>query len=281
MSGKHCLSHQEWVKTEIDLLRSLPIGMSGMEICKLFPLHTMRAVVAKRFSMGLSLPKKRFTCFDDYFSIPTPVNSYWAGFIAADGSIAHNRPQLRVALASKDISHLASFRRAIGCNSPISHGRAGVYGYCALQLTSKKLVADLNSVFNITPRKTFTLLPPTGLSNKCALAYCIGLIDGDGSVFEYHANDRVARKTWHRRVMSVVGTESVIAFVEAALEPILGPLRLKHSIIKKLKSVWELRVSGYPLLNLYQSARELELPWLHRKWSTLGSWLTEELVKAA
>ena len=45
---------------------------------------------------------------DNFFSVPMPLSAYWAGFIAADGSIGdgYNRTCLSIALSWKDVGHL-------------------------------------------------------------------------------------------------------------------------------------------------------------------------------
>lgn len=42
----------------------------------------------------------------NFFKNKNPLNSYWAGFIAADGSISSKGNELKIALSAKDAGHL-------------------------------------------------------------------------------------------------------------------------------------------------------------------------------
>jgi hypothetical protein len=56
-----------------------------------------------------------------YFSEPTIRNSYWAGFIAADGCLTR-KGALRIALSIKDREHLEKLKSELNFSGPIRDG---------------------------------------------------------------------------------------------------------------------------------------------------------------
>lgn len=148
----------------------------------------------------------------DYFSVPNLHNSYWAGFIAADGNVykrkAGNRQAIiKIALKSEDDKHLEKFAQAIAHNKKIYHGSIKTlgreYSYSSIAVSSNIMAKDLESNFNITERKSLTLKPPTHLSEENAIAFIAGYIDGDGSYTH----------SYGRPILSVVGTKEMLEWI--------------------------------------------------------------------
>lgn len=148
----------------------------------------------------------------DYFSAPNLENSYWAGFIAADGNIYNrktgNRQSLiKIALKSDDSKHLEEFAQTIVHNKKIYHGSIKTseneYNYSSIAVSSNMMAGDLDSNFNITERKSLTLKPPTHLAEENALAFIAGYIDGDGSYTH----------SYGRPILSVVGTKEMLDWI--------------------------------------------------------------------
>jgi hypothetical protein len=130
--------------------------------------------------------ERTYVCDDSFFSEPNPVNSYWAGFIAADGSIVSRRDdsnrqaQMRIGIHPKDVELLEALKEASKADNPIetrsnSSGREYVY----FRVSSDRWVNDLAENFNVTPNKAKTLQPPD-LMGACAWAFARGYFDGDG-----------------------------------------------------------------------------------------------------
>lgn len=119
---------------------------------------------------------------DNYFSIPNERNSYWAGFIAADGNIFKNR----LTISQSDYDKIKQFSNEIDCNAKISlrNSRLSVKKHYCIQIVSNKLTKDLLDNFNIPEKKSLILEPPI-LNRKLSLCYLAGLIDGDGSIGQY------------------------------------------------------------------------------------------------
>lgn len=130
---------------------------------------------------------------DDFFLLPSTISAYWAGFIAADGSINGKLHQLIITLSVVDINHLYALRSLLAPSANIRiypHNKARntqwckykINDYCRFQVTSKQILIDLDRIYNITPSKTRTLVPPNLSDDNNIMAYMVGFIDGDGDI---------------------------------------------------------------------------------------------------
>ena len=134
--------------------------------------------VGERCPRTYSLNEGFFTTVD------TPLKAYILGFIAADGCICRGR--LQIALKREDRGHLERLAAAMGSNTPVGDylatcGKKKV-PYSVLMLHSKQLVADLARL-GIHPRKSHTVRPWDG-PDELMPAYWLGVMDGDGSLYE-------------------------------------------------------------------------------------------------
>lgn len=199
---------------------------------------------------------------ENFFASPNLNNSYWAGFIAADGCILDSSPgqkRLQILLKSTDLPHLESLKVEIGggdiYNSSNHDDRTsktyyGVY----YRVFSDKICDDLGRNFNIYPRKSLTHQPPN-LVGDSAKAFIAGYIDGDGC---YWLDGRYPR-------IRIRGTEEVLAWISAEFG-------LK-------KSIWfdsgthAIHFNGKDAVAIRESFKNLNLPLLDRKknrWEELG-----------
>lgn len=159
--------------------------------------------------------ERKFHINDNYFSIPSEENSYWAGFIAADGCIMGNK--LSISLSSKDSDQLELFRKHTCCESSIRFYKNNTgKEYCNLSTYSSKVVNDLDNNFNITERKTFTLEPPN-ISKEDHIDYYIkGYIDGDGCVSLCNL------KRGLNINIQITGTKCLLEWINKRFSQILG-----------------------------------------------------------
>ncbi len=141
--------------------------------------------------------RRRFIPIEDYFSNPnTERSAYWAGFIAADGCIVdytNRQHTVKIGLSNIDTSHLEKLNIGI----PVRLYR----NECWVEIPSNKIVKDLLK-YNITPRKSLTLLFPTNIRNKYIHHFIRGYIDGDGCMSK-HSNPKAKNKLRIR----ILGTE--------------------------------------------------------------------------
>lgn len=199
---------------------------------------------------------------DRYFEEPNPENSYWAGFIAADGCISDRRQEahqqrLTIGLSSKDREHLVDFSKSIGGGGVKTYeyerslfGNAPkIYSTAVWSKSSDKICDDLRTNFNITPRKTLTLKPPRNLSDENSIAFIAGYIDGDGCY--YNGNRGL--------VIKILGTIDLLNWVSEVLGLPLNSKKVEGS------EVYVKWISGSRAGEVQSHIRSLGLPLLSRK----------------
>lgn len=202
---------------------------------------------------------------EDYFAEPNLENSYWAGFIAADGCVtkpARGQSLLRVVLASKDDSHVYLLRNSIGGGRVRAYSRKSdssekILESTGLYVVSDKLCEDLKSKYNITPRKTLTLKPPD-LDGDFAYAFIAGYIDGDGCYDIRNSRPRI----------QVAGTYEVLSWISNVFGSRNRPRRTSG------EKVYHIQFSGDGAINMRETFKNLNLPLLSRKsgrWEYLGA----------
>lgn len=182
-------------KTEIEQLENK--GLKNQDIAKYFGVSCSHIYKLKK-KYGLSTKRKsykylrKFKVDDNFFTKPNNINCYWAGFIAADGCI-QSKNKLILSLSYKDLDQLEKFKQDINSNHNI-----GIYTtntsyadntkYCKIVIYSDQIVLDLLTIFNISTKKTFTLIPPN-INDPLLIDYYIkGYIDGDGCISRYKLN---------------------------------------------------------------------------------------------
>lgn len=194
----------------------------------------------------------------NFFSKPNLLNSYWAGFIAADGNLEKNTNKLIIDLANKDVRHLYKLKKYLNFNGKIRYYKYSDRSYVRLGFKNLKICSDLKKNFNITSRKSLTLKPPKGLTKKQALAYIAGYIDGDGS-FNINTMYKKNKKHIYLR-LSILGTKNVLSFIEKILSA-------KGKIYRQNERIFQLVYWGDAKVTLVKKQiLNLDLPLLGRKW---------------
>lgn len=207
--------------------------------------HLLKSGVAIR-------PKGRYKTFnfnEDFFNIPNELNSYWAGFIAADFGLRYNKnikkgrshAELSCSLAIKDKEQLVRFMNDIKHKSKIrirEKIRNGKKNKTAeISITSSKMLDDLLINFNISSKnKTLRLNPPNNLDKKNKLAFILGYIDGDGWL-QYRNSLN----------LGVCGTFKIVNWIKINLEQELlnYNIKAKTSEIKKTNKIYVWRANIY------------------------------------
>ena len=119
-----------------------------------------------------------------FFDHETPITAYWAGFIAADGSVdfSNDHCRLRIGLARKDRGHLEKFQKDIGAHHvkirDYINGRKEYLG-SALEFSNNDMKNGLKR-WGIVPRKTYCGKPPRSVPLEILPHFVRGYIDGDG-----------------------------------------------------------------------------------------------------
>lgn len=189
----------------------------------------------------------------DFFSEPNEINSYWAGFIAADGHIDKDSNRISIKLHAKDSGHVLMLQEDIEFtgSAVLSLTQSEV----RLRFSSQQMKLDLSEKYNIGPRKTLTLEPPTNLSNKnMRLAYIAGYIDGDGS---YCWQGRANHK---RPTLAIYGTQAMLEWIRFELGDIDNAIGYAPR-----DNLYSLSYTGNKALYAYSLFSDMALPFLERK----------------
>lgn len=265
--------HNLWSEEEDEILIKLyPFGIK--KCLPFLPRRTVAAIhsrVRELFIIGDSgTGNRKYNCNHEYFFIPNIENCYWAGFIAADGSIRQDNKTLAIKISETDLCILDKFKTIINFDGPISKEketssydikRNKIYTgqpSINIRISSKKICHDLYKNFNITTKKTLTLRPPNINDLDLCLAYIVGIIDGDGCI-----NFQRNKKSWHP-FFQFYGTESIIRWAKEKLLIALPELKVN---IRQVGKVFEIRTSGKQAIAIINKLQQIPIPWrLPRKW---------------
>lgn len=158
-------------------------GFSSIYISKLFNIS--KATVLRRLKdNNIDRRKRKYILNESFFKKYNLNNSYWAGFIAADGNITKNC--LSIELSKIDKEHLKKIKTDICFNGKLySRNRIKnnkIYKYNSIHIHSKQVVDDLKNNFNIISNKSLIIKPPKIKNKKLICNYIRGYFDGDGSI---------------------------------------------------------------------------------------------------
>lgn len=209
-----------------------------------------------------SRKKREFTVNDKYFNELSLESCYWAGFIAADGNISKDFKKLSIGLSSKDINHLQIFLNTLNSNYNISTFLVGgKFETCSIAITSSEICYTLFNNFNITPKKSLTLLPPFLYNEDLIDSFIIGYIDGDGSIGIHNRNNKKFLR------ISVIGTFEICTFIKERFSKIYGKdigtitKNKKHS-----KNTFSYSVTDRSARVIFNYLCKFNVPKLNRKW---------------
>jgi hypothetical protein len=209
-----------------------------------------------------ALSNRRFGLNENYFFVPNIENSYWAGFIAADGNIYqppdHNwQKKLGIGLSRLDVEHLERFVANIGFTGNIhSFTNGSGKDIVSIQITSNKICDDLYDNFGIHSKKSKTLEPPYGLSDEHMIkSFIKGYLDGDGSIGIYNNHPR----------FSMVGTKKFLEWVRYKLSIYNGIVL--PTVKTREDGLSYVAVTGSKCRQVLFDLRSIDTPFLVRKWN--------------
>jgi hypothetical protein len=200
-----------------------------------------------------------------YFSKPSIRNSYWAGIIAAYGCLTRNGA-LKLVLSARDRGHLEKLMSDLSFNGPIRDSLTTTPGgheatYSCLAVWSKEVLLDLKHNFNLTERKTLTLLPPHRLPEPMVEAFIVGLLDGDGCIDTVDYSRRTLR-------LDIAGTLSVVLWVKERFQRwCAADVRLPRIREHDGGTLYSLRLQGRNAERVAVRLLAVDVPKLERKWS--------------
>ena len=140
-------------------------------------------------------PRHQYYCDYTFFSKErrSRLQYYWAGFIAADGSLSSRASEyaLTLSLSHKDEKHVRAFKKDIKSThtittltkqQSINNSNEKEYKTSFIKISSPIIYNDLN-IFNIVPNKTRAYKMPEFIMNdQYVNSFILGILDGDGWV---------------------------------------------------------------------------------------------------
>lgn len=187
-----------------------------------------------------------------FFSEVNQLNSYWAGFIAADGCVNTGRDRIEIVTHGDDALHLAGFKELIRTDNKL---QIRTDGCVKLAVTSTQWREDLEANFNIHPKKSLTLLPPSLKRAADRKAFITGYIDGDGHI----GVKRDAKSSWGYIRIYIVGTKEVLEWIAKEVGV--------PAAVRPKENVFAVEWAGWNAYKIYNDLWNPRLPILGRKWT--------------
>jgi hypothetical protein len=198
--------------------------------------------------------KQVYTRNSNFFSEPNILNSYWAGFIAADGCIS--TVNLLIDIHLRDIEHLEQLKTDLNYTGNVTVSKRNS---AKLQVRDKKIVEDLKKNFNITERKTHTLQPPMIEEIDYIKAFIIGYIDGDGCIGYYKPRSKTEPKKPYLVITSNI-------FICAWISNIISEHTNIQGKIYQEDNIFRLRYTCSNADKVLKWLAEDQYRFLERKW---------------
>lgn len=201
---------------------------------------------------------------DNFFEKQNPINSYYAGFIAADGNIdSEYQYRLSISLSAKDRDFLQRFLDNLESNYNIYELESHGFPTVAIAISSKKICNDLKDNFNIVPKKSLISTPPIFNNKEMEDCFIMGLIDGDGTIGYSKHSGRDAL------YISCVGTEQQMNLIKNRFEEILNKNISNLFFRDPNKNFCSIRISDKNAREIFKYFYEKYnyLPLLNRKWT--------------
>lgn len=156
-------------------------------IDSILPNRTKSSIRSRANKLGICSSRNKYSVNESFFKHPNILNSYYAGLIAADGHIIKNKiGQKSLNITSTDKHILESFVNDVKYNGQIYKLKKQKRTYKTkykVTITSNTICDNLYENWNITPRKSLTLLPPIFDDRQLIVSYIKGFMDGDGGIY--------------------------------------------------------------------------------------------------
>lgn len=248
-----------WTLNEEIILKELYSSKTVNELSH-FLNKKKKAIYEKANVLGLKRnltdTNRKYSLNQKFFNIPNLNNSYWAGFILADGYINPITNLLDISLAIRDIVILETFNKTIDSNRPIYIRKKEPNDACYLRVNSKPIIQNLEQNWNIKTKKTWNFTTPNIQDKQQILAFLIGCIDGDGWI--------IRRKDGSFK-LGLCGNLDFINWAKAILDNLI---REEGNVYKNTEcDIYSVDYTGQKGLKLKEKLLEVPLTFrLPRKW---------------
>lgn len=259
------LFFNKWTESENKILLDNYGKITSKEIMKLLKNRSYKSITMRAKRMNLKsnrsllfqLKERKNKFNENFFENINTLNSYWAGFIAADGNVYKNRITIR--LSSLDRDHLIKLKNDLNFEGDIKYSNNKKYS--GIYFFSKKTKNDIKNNFNIIPKKSLILEPPFIEDENCLISFICGLLDGDGSI--YYKNDKI--------YMKFLGTKKILDWVKNVLSKYID---IDKNSVNESGKIYSLEIHKKDsVLKIFNLVQKYNLPLLDRKWEKLKNYL--------
>jgi hypothetical protein len=205
---------------------------------------------------------QKYTVNDVFFENPNIFNSYYAGLLAADGNIVKNNNIVRIGLKQEnsEIDLLEKFKNDCEYTGKFYYNNNNIQ----LLVTSKQWQIDLWDNFNIGPAKSLTICPPNLMDNN-AIAFIIGYLDGDGSIYFKKRNRSEINIQFN---INFEGTLKMLEWIQTIIK---NKFNINPVTIRRIANIYSMDWTGSEAIKLYLKLKQFieinNLPFLERKWT--------------
>jgi len=189
-----------------------------------------------------------------YFDILNNENSYYLGFIAANGTVRKQRNAIKIGLSSVDKDFLEEMRQKLQSERKIKDYQT-TNGFPISELTFSSLqIKEVLSKYSIVPNKTYIGITMKNIPYEYKLAFIKGFFDGDGR-FSYNKNIRQGRVSFTSHKKEI-------------LEEIQDFFNLNGYICQDKRTLtYSLEYSTMPSIQILEQFYNLNTPCLKRKFN--------------
>lgn len=265
---------QQWTSEQDQLIRSLvKEGISTKQMPPHIPGRTLRAIESRVYLLGLKsgTPRTKHSKDEAFWSTPNPLNSYYAGLLAADGSVCTEKHTLQWVCHESDRGALQGFVEAARFTGGIRvHERqtplGGGTAHTSVRVAAcQRWNADLARNFGVIPQKAYRLTPPPLPTDLLFACYLIGYTDGDGCIsINRHRDGREMPVICYTSASRAI-LEGIRAFVERHF-PFRRSGKETHLASSAEGTYHHYRIYGMQAVKLFEFLRRIDVPKFARKW---------------
>lgn len=260
-----------WTKEEDEIILKNIDSMMDKELINLLPNRTINSIGLRARFLGVSdrRHRRKYKINMKFFDEPSIENSYFAGFIAADGCMTIKKHCISFGLKAEDGYLLENLVNLVGFEGSVSYGTYNGYDRAALYIWGvKPWFEPLQKIFNITPKKSLTLQPPNLFEEECVKSFIKGYIDGDGGIY--------IRTSINTPYLSIRGTKEMLNWICEWFNKLAPPSN--HFRIAKpyfSDGYGRYSTSGERTLCFLIDLFKLPTPYLKRKWTPIKEYIEE------
>lgn len=144
-------------------------------ICNVHRATVQRVLLRNNIKLRKRSPVNYNIHFFDNYTIES---CYWAGFIAADGTIRSDRDSVEIHLSKEDIGHLNKIAKVTNFTGNIRSGKKD----CCISFAGEWFKTSLKNNFDLTPVKSMTVFISNKIPCDMISHYLRGFFDGDGCI---------------------------------------------------------------------------------------------------